>query len=62
MAVGAVYDLLAALLLCHIDRVDLSLVNGEAVVGDGQLFTINIEDFVDRHNPFAAKFVSTESA
>lgn len=58
MAGGAVHDPLAALLLCSVDRVDLSVINGRLVVRDGKLLTIDVEKLVERHNEIAAEIVS----
>jgi cytosine/adenosine deaminase-related metal-dependent hydrolase len=58
MAGGAVHDPLAALLLCTIDRVDLSVINGKVVVRDGQLLTIDVGRLVERHNQIAAEMVA----
>jgi len=58
MAGGAVHDPLAALLLCTIDRVDLSVINGRVVVRDGQLLTIDVGRLVERHNQIAAEMVA----
>lgn len=58
MAGGAVHDPLAALLLCRVDRVDLSVINGRVVVRHGQLLTIDLEPLITRHNELAAEFVS----
>jgi cytosine/adenosine deaminase-related metal-dependent hydrolase len=58
MAGGAVHDPLAALLLCTIDRVDLSVINGKVVVQDGKLLTLDLGRLVERHNQIAAEIVS----
>ncbi len=57
MAGGAVHDPLAALLLCTIDHVDLSVINGQLIVRDGKLITIDLEDLIERHNAIAARMV-----
>jgi cytosine/adenosine deaminase-related metal-dependent hydrolase len=58
MAGGAVHDPLAALLLCTVDRVDLSVINGQVVVQDGELLTLDVKSLVERHNAIAAEIVS----
>ncbi len=47
---GALHDPLAPLVFCHPQRVDLSIVNGEIVVEDGQLLTVDLEPIIERHN------------
>ena len=61
MAGGAVHDPLAALLLCRVDKVDLSVINGEVVVRDGALQTIDLEPHIARHNEIAAHIFSKHS-
>ncbi len=58
MAGGAVHDPLAALLLCRVDHVELSVINGQVVVRDGQLLTMDLEALIAKHNLLAAQFVS----
>ena len=58
MAGGAVHDPLGALLLCSVNQVDLSVINGETVVRDGRLLTIDVESLVKRHNQIAAEIVA----
>jgi cytosine/adenosine deaminase-related metal-dependent hydrolase len=58
MAGGAVHDPLAALLLCTIDRVALSVINGKLIVQDGKLLTLELNRLVVRHNQIAAEIVS----
>jgi cytosine/adenosine deaminase-related metal-dependent hydrolase len=57
MAGGAVHDPLAALLLCRVDKVDLSVINGKIVVCQGELLTIDLPKLISRHNALAAEFV-----
>lgn len=57
MAGGAVHDPLAALLLCAVDRVNFSVINGRVVVRDGTLQTINLDHLISRHNAIAAEIV-----
>jgi cytosine/adenosine deaminase-related metal-dependent hydrolase len=58
MAGGAVHDPLAALLLCTIDRVELSVINGKVIVQDGKLLTLELARLVERHNQIASEIVS----
>jgi len=58
MAGGAVHDPQAALLLCRVDRVVLSVINGRIVVREGELLTIDVDDLIVRHNQIAAEMVA----
>lgn len=58
MAGGAVHDPLAALLLCQVDRVSLSVINGRVIVEDGELLTVDLPSLIERHNVLAKEFVS----
>ena len=58
LAGGAVHDPLGALLLCTIDRVDFSVINGEVVVQEGELQTIDLKSHIKRHNQIAKDMVS----
>ena len=40
---GAQHDLVAALVFCNAGPVDLSVINGEIIVRDGKLLTIDLE-------------------
>lgn len=55
---GAVHDPLAALFLCSVPKVDLSVINGKIVVEDGELRTIDLPRFIARHNEIAHRNVS----
>lgn len=51
---GAHQDVVAALLLCQVDRVAYSFINGRKVVDQGQLVTLDLPLLVERHNRIAA--------
>jgi cytosine/adenosine deaminase-related metal-dependent hydrolase len=51
---GAQADPPGALALCHTDKVDFSVVNGEVVVENGSLTKIDLEALIARHNRNAA--------
>lgn len=53
MAGGAIHDPVAALLLCSVDRVTLSVINGRVVVAGGKLLTIDLERAIADHNRIA---------
>lgn len=55
---GAVHDPLAALLLCTVERVALSIINGRVIVRNGELLTLDLERHIHRHNEIAKKIVS----
>lgn len=57
MAGGAIHDPMAALLLCSVPGVDLSVINGKVVVKDGKLLTIDLGQLVEQHNLIAEKIV-----
>jgi len=54
---GALHDPLAALLFCHVPRVQHSIVNGKVVVRDGRLTTVDLPLLVERHNALARQLV-----
>jgi cytosine/adenosine deaminase-related metal-dependent hydrolase len=54
---GAHHDLVAALILCQINTVDYSFINGKKVVDQGQLVTIDLPKLVERHNQLALRMV-----
>jgi 8-oxoguanine deaminase len=56
---GALHDPLAALVFCTPQRVDFSVINGQVVVHDGYLLTIDLEPVIERHNRIAHKLVSS---
>jgi len=58
MAGGAIHDPMAALLLCQVGSVSLSVINGRMVVRDGKLLTIDLEKLVERHNQIAAEMAA----
>ena len=43
MCAGAGHDLVAGLVFCNAGTVDLSVINGEIIVQDGKLLTIDLE-------------------
>ncbi len=51
---GAQADPPGALVLCHTDRVDFSMVNGEVVVEHGRLARIDLDELIHKHNENAA--------
>jgi 8-oxoguanine deaminase len=57
LAGGAVHDPLAALVLCAPPAARTVFVNGQAVVRDGELVTIDTGPLVERHNRLARQLV-----
>ena len=55
---GALHDPLAPLVFCHPQRVDLSVINGEVVVEEGRLLTVDLEPIIERHNRISRALVS----
>ncbi len=47
------HDPVAAVLFCDTPRVDLSVINGQVVVQDGNLLKIDLSPVVERHNKIA---------
>jgi cytosine/adenosine deaminase-related metal-dependent hydrolase len=54
---GALHDPLAPLIFCHPQRVDLSVINGQVVVEEGQLLTLDLRPVIERHNCIARALV-----
>lgn len=57
---GAQDDLVSALLFCHPQNVDLSVVNGRIIVQEGQITTINMGSVVERHNQISRAMIRGE--
>jgi len=54
---GALHDPMAALVFCTPQRVDLSVINGQVVVEEGQLLTVDLGPVIERHNRIARELV-----
>lgn len=48
-----VHDIVAALILCQVDQVDYSFINGRKVVDKGNLTTVDLRGLIDRTNQIA---------
>ncbi len=57
---GAWHDPLAALVFCQPRTVDLSVVNGQVVVDDGHLITIDLQPILNRHNEVSMAMIRGE--
>ncbi len=55
---GAQHDPVAALLFCHPPRVDISVINGQVVVRDGVLQTVELPLLVEKHNRLSQKLIN----
>ncbi len=58
MAGGAVHDPLAALLLCASPQADWVLVDGQVLLHEGQLTTLDLRPLIERHNRLAVELVN----
>ena len=54
---GALHDPLAALLFCHVPRIQHSVINGRVVVRDGQITTLDLPRLIEQHNRLAQHLV-----
>lgn len=52
---GAHHDVVAALLLCQVDRVAYSFINGRKVVDQGILTSLDLPQQIEQHNRLAAE-------
>ena len=57
---GALHDPLAPLVFCHPQGVDVSVINGQVVVEDGHLLTIDLGSAIERHNRISRALVRGE--
>ncbi len=57
---GAQHDVVAALVLCASQNVDLSMINGRVVVRDGVLQTADLPVLVERHNAISTALIRGE--
>jgi cytosine/adenosine deaminase-related metal-dependent hydrolase len=54
---GGIHDPLAGLVLCEVDNVDLSIVNGIIRVANGQLLGVDVQSLVKSGNDHGALLV-----
>lgn len=54
---GCQHDLLAALVFCAPQKVDLSVINGRIVVQDGRLTTLDLGPIIERHNKISRRML-----
>jgi cytosine/adenosine deaminase-related metal-dependent hydrolase len=55
---GALHDPVAALLLCHVPRVQHVGINGRLVVRDGQLLTLDLPRLLEKHRLLSHRLLS----
>ncbi len=56
--VGAQSDIVAALVLCEVNAVDYSFVNGRRVVDQGQLTTVELPSLVEKTNRLSERLIA----
>ena len=54
---GATHDPVAALVFCQPTAVDLSIINGEIVVEDGELRSADLPSLIEKHNLLSAEMI-----
>jgi cytosine/adenosine deaminase-related metal-dependent hydrolase len=59
---GSLHDPVAALIFCRPSQVDLSVINGQIVVRDGRLTTVEMEPIRRRHNEISRAMVRNETS
>ncbi|WP_283148493.1 8-oxoguanine deaminase [Silvimonas soli] len=58
---GGLHDPVAALLLCASSDVSFSMINGQAVIVDGQLQTLELPTLIGRHNALARQLANGDT-
>ena len=59
--IGASEDLAAALIFCHPVNVNYSVINGQLVVDQGRLMTIDLPVVMERHNRLSKELINAAS-
>jgi 8-oxoguanine deaminase len=57
---GAQHDVVAALVFCQPPSVDISVINGKAVVSEGQLHTLDLPVLIEQHNNLSKRLINRE--
>jgi cytosine/adenosine deaminase-related metal-dependent hydrolase len=57
---GAIHDPVAALVFCHPQNVDWSIINGRVIVENGRLTTLDLEPHIRRHNKISKAMIQGE--
>ena len=55
---GATHDPVAAVIFCQPQQVDLSVINGQIVVQDGRLQTVELPPLVEKHNKLSHQLIN----
>jgi len=55
---GAQHDLVAALVFCQPQSIDLSVINGTVVIKDGQLLTTDLPVLIEQHNQLSTQLIN----
>ncbi len=58
---GAQHDLVAGLVFCAPSNADLSVINGQVVIRDGVLQTVDVSMLVERHNALSRRLLRGEA-
>ncbi len=58
---GATHDPVAALVFCQPSAVDLSIINGDIVVEDGKLLTVDLPLLIEQHNRISLQLIRGET-
>jgi len=59
---GCQHDLLAAMVFCAPQKVDLAVINGKVVVEDGHLTTLDLGPVIERHNKISRAMLERTGA
>ncbi|MEM6836569.1 MAG: 8-oxoguanine deaminase [Cyanobacteria bacterium P01_C01_bin.120] len=62
LAGAVIYDPVAALLFCHINKVDYSFINGRRVIDQGRLMTLDLPKLVQSHHRAVMQLLSASSS
>jgi 8-oxoguanine deaminase len=57
---GAQHDVVAALVFCQPQSVDISVINGKMVVSEGQLHTVDLPVLIEQHNNLSKRLINRE--
>ncbi len=57
---GALHDPVAALIFCASPNVDMSVINGNVVIRDGHLLSVDVPMLVEKHNHIARSLINGE--
>lgn len=57
---GAQHDVVAALIFCQPQSVDISVINGKVVISEGQLHTVDLPVLIEQHNNLSKRLINRE--